>query len=238
MTTASDATLGSSLLLLADSRLPAGGHAHSGGIEQAVATGAVRDLATLESFLRGGLATAGAAAAAVAAHAARSAARGSVLDCAPADRRCWDRLDAEVSARMPSRAQRTASRTQGRALLRVLGACWPDPVLALLSPRPHHAVALGVGVHLAGGTRHDAATLAAVAAVNGPAAAALRLLGFDPVEVTGLLARMAPEVDRCAADATGSSAVHDPALLPAPSGLMLDVLAEDHARTEAKLFAS
>ncbi|NUP83419.1 MAG: urease accessory protein UreF, partial [Nonomuraea sp.] len=49
-----------SLLLLTDSRLPAGGHAHSGGTEQAIASGAVHDLPTLASFLRGRLHTTGA----------------------------------------------------------------------------------------------------------------------------------------------------------------------------------
>ena len=41
------------LLVLADGRLPAGGHAHSGGLEAAVAAGRVHDLSTVESFLRG-----------------------------------------------------------------------------------------------------------------------------------------------------------------------------------------
>ncbi len=40
------------LLTLADSRLPTGGHVHSGGVEEAVTEGLVRDLATLRAFLR------------------------------------------------------------------------------------------------------------------------------------------------------------------------------------------
>ena len=59
------------LLLLADGRFPAGGHAHSGGVEAAVAHGAVHDTDSLEAFCRGrlhttGLTTAGLAAAAAA----------------------------------------------------------------------------------------------------------------------------------------------------------------------------
>ncbi|MFD2354563.1 hypothetical protein ACFSTC_42740 [Nonomuraea ferruginea] len=46
------------ILLLTDSRLPVGGHAHSGGVEQAVALGLVHDLPSLSSFLRGRLHTA------------------------------------------------------------------------------------------------------------------------------------------------------------------------------------
>ena len=40
------------LLALADSRLPTGGHVHSGGVEEAVTSGLVVDLATLRAFLR------------------------------------------------------------------------------------------------------------------------------------------------------------------------------------------
>jgi urease accessory protein len=52
-----------SLLLLADSRLPAGGHAHSGGVEAATVAGQVTDLAGLAGFLHGRLGTAGLASA-------------------------------------------------------------------------------------------------------------------------------------------------------------------------------
>ncbi|MEU8383359.1 urease accessory protein UreF, partial [Streptosporangium sp. NPDC048865] len=51
--------MNAALLLLADSRLPAGGHGHSGGAEEAVRIGAIRDLPGLAAFLRGRLATAG-----------------------------------------------------------------------------------------------------------------------------------------------------------------------------------
>ena len=56
-------------LLLSDSRFPAGGHAHSGGVEPAVTAGTVTDLVSLEAFLRGRLRTAGLVAAGLAAAA-------------------------------------------------------------------------------------------------------------------------------------------------------------------------
>ncbi|MEY2272630.1 urease accessory protein UreF, partial [Streptomyces sp. BF23-19] len=56
------------LLVLADGRFPAGGHAHSGGAEAACKAGRIHDAATLEDFCRGRLHTAGLTAAALAAH--------------------------------------------------------------------------------------------------------------------------------------------------------------------------
>lgn len=58
------------LLVLADGRFPAGGHAHSGGAEEAVGAGRIRDAADLGAFCRGRLHTAGLVAAALAAAAA------------------------------------------------------------------------------------------------------------------------------------------------------------------------
>jgi urease accessory protein len=134
-------------LLLSDSRFPAGGHAHSGGVEPAVTAGTVRDLASLEAFLRGRLRTAGLTAAGLAAAAcARVGGRRSASPAGGAspvaedtgayewDQRSvrydgvdlWDLLDAEADARTPSPAQRAASRRQGRALLRAARVAWPE----------------------------------------------------------------------------------------------------------------
>jgi urease accessory protein UreF len=55
------------VLALADSRLPIGGHVHSGGVEEAVASGSVRDAATVELYLRRRIRTAGLVAASLAA---------------------------------------------------------------------------------------------------------------------------------------------------------------------------
>ena len=65
------------LLLLADSRLPSGGHGHSGGVEALVDRGLVRSVDDLALFLDGRIRTGGrvvAAAAAAACALARSAA--------------------------------------------------------------------------------------------------------------------------------------------------------------------
>jgi urease accessory protein len=231
------------VLLLADGRFPAGGHAHSGGLEAAVTLGTVGDLHTLELFLRGRLRTAGVVAAALAA-AACTVAAGS-------GDRGWAALDAEADARTPSPAQREASRRQGRALLRAARVAWPAarvawpaaPVppgehttaaldeLAAAPVPPHHPIVLGAAVAAGGGDPAQAALVAAYQSVTGPASAAVRLLALDPMQVSGLLARLADEIDDAASRVTTAE-------LPFPSSPALDLLAEAHARAEVRLFAS
>jgi urease accessory protein len=209
------------LLVLADGRLPAGGHAHSGGLETAISAGRVRDLADLSGFLRGRLATAGVVAAAFAAAACARPTAAAALD---------DGLD----ARTPSPALRKASRAQGRALLRAGRAMWPVPAVGR---EPHHPVALGAVAAAAGLSPRDAAVAAAYGTVTGPATAAVRLLGLDPYRTHALLAQLAAGCDRIADDA--ATRVNDPVDdLPAAGAPLLDIGAELHASWEVRLFAS
>ncbi|MEV4834940.1 urease accessory UreF family protein [Nonomuraea sp. NPDC049486] len=109
----------------------------------------------------------------------------------------WELLDAEADARTASPAQREAARLQGRLLLRVARRLWPSPVLDELAqevPSPHHPIALGAAAHAAGATPGDAALAAAYHAITGPATAAVRLLGLDPVAVHGILADLTPDL--------------------------------------------
>ncbi|MEU4626030.1 urease accessory UreF family protein [Actinoplanes sp. NPDC023801] len=209
------------LLLLADGRLPSGGHAHSGGLEPQIAAGRVRDLHGLDGFLRGKLATGGLVSAAFAAAACADVARSA-------------ELDAGLDARTPSPALRKASRAQGRALLRAGRAMWR---LAPIGREPHQPVALGVLAAAAGLTPADAAIAAAHGLVTGSASAAVRLLGLDPYAVHALLARLAPECDRIAAEAAARSGVPVDDL-PAAGAPLLDIGAEHHATWEVRLFAS
>lgn len=211
-----------SLLLLADGRLPAGGHAHSGGAETACTRGLVHDASSLQVFLRGRLRTAGR----VAAGGAAAACHG-VVDPA--------RLDAELDARTPSPATRAASRAQGRALLRLARTSWPSPDYDRLPAAPHHPAALGTVAAVAGCTPYEAAVAAALHAVSGPATAVVRLLGLDPYAVSALQAALAVQVERVARDAVADVAA---GRLPATGSPLLDLLAEQHAATAVPLFAS
>jgi len=240
------------LLLLADSRLPAGGHAHSGGLEPAASAGVVENLADLADFLSGRLATSGLVAAALAAAACALALDG-VTACPPVvgggtDRAPvpgngtdWVRLDGEADARTPSPAQRSASRAQGRSMLRAVRTAWPSPVLDVLRTAvpggPHQPLVVGAATAVMHGSPGEAAAITAYAAVTGPASAAVRLLGLDPLAVHRTLAELAPQVDAVAAEAaTYASADH--ADLPALSAPVLDLFAELHLRSDLRLFES
>ncbi|MEW2352827.1 urease accessory UreF family protein [Spirillospora sp. NPDC029432] len=225
-------TLPAHLLLLADSRLPAGGHAHSGGLEPAVTAGAVADVAGLAGFLRGRLATAGLVSAALAAAACAHAASGHGSGWR------WEALDAEADARTPSPAQRSASRAQGRSLMRAALRTWPHPALDALAVlrEPHQPLVQGAATAAAGGAPADAAAIGAYGAVTGPASAAVRLLGLDPLSVHRALAGLAPEMDAVAERAAREPG--DWAGLPAPSAPLLDLYAELHLGAELRLFES
>ncbi|MER5639047.1 urease accessory UreF family protein [Kitasatospora sp. NPDC002227] len=221
-----------SLLLLADGRFPAGGHAHSGGAEAAVRSGAVHDAASMAAFLGSRLRTAGLTTAALAAAA-----------CAALRTEPWPllaRLEEAADARTPSAAQRAVSRKLGRQLLRAGRAAWPEPVLAELAARypggAHQPLVLGAVGAVAGLGPGEVAAVAAYESVNGPATACVRLLGLDPYQVAAELARLAPELDAVAAQAAVTA--DDLALLPAASAPLLDIYAEQHSSWKVRLFAS
>ncbi len=224
---------GAAFLLLADPRLPTGGHAHSGGMEEAVACRAVSGVTDIEAWLRGRLHTAGAVDAAFAGAAHAKAGEND----------SWPRFDAEWSARNVSPAVRAASRIQGRGLLRAARACWPDPrvdaVSAALPGGAPWAVALGVVGAVVGCETLEVTAAAALGSVTGPAWAAARLLGSDPFAISAILAGLSAEVDRVAAAAC-AFALRGQLLadLPALSAPMLDLGAEHHAAWEVRLFAS
>ncbi|ETZ99400.1 putative urease accessory protein UreF [Mycobacterium kansasii 824] len=87
---------------------------HSGGIEEAVTSGLVTDLVTLEAFLTRRIRSHGLVTASIAA----AVHRGELM---PAD------ADHETDARTPAPAAREASRSQGRGWLGWPGPCGPKP---------------------------------------------------------------------------------------------------------------
>lgn len=205
------------LFALADSRLPIGGHVHSGGVEEAIAAGLVRDAVTVELYLRRRVRTSGLVAASLAAAVCAGA-----LD-AP-------RAEAEADARTPAPAARAASRAQGRGLLRLAKQLWPACDWTVTGPRPHLSTVFGMVGAACAATPEETAAVVVYTTLTGAATAAQRLLALDPAAVAAATMRLAPLCDRVAAEAViGPAALSDP---------LQDVLAQRHLDREMPLFAS
>lgn len=224
------------LLLLADSRLPTGGHAHSGGVEAAVTAGLLSDVDDLARWCEARVRTSGVVQAAVTAACCELAGASSEVD--------WGRWDDAVAVRTPSVALREASRAQGAALLRTARVVWRSVALEALArhSKPHHPVVLGVTAAAAGATAQAAALLALHHLVGGACSSAVRLLGLDPLAVAALHARQLAAAEPTATQARTAAAeavaADDPALLPSTGTPLPEILAEHHARSEVRLFAS
>lgn len=212
MTVASSSEI---LLLLADGRWPGGGYAHSGGLEPAVAEGAVHDASTLHSFVEGRLAANGPFEAWIAGHACAGT--------SPA------LLNARYDARTPSGAQRKASASLGRGLLRSSGRIWPE---LRAHTTGHQPVAVGLVARIGGLAPVDAARLALHALVMGPLSAAPKLFSIDTADALRIAVVLAPTIDRIALSADAAEAP------PPRSTLFAEQLAEAHATWTTRLFAS
>lgn len=217
------------LLLLSDGRLPAGGYAHSGGLESAIALGRVRDLEDLEKFLIGRASTSGAVAAAFAA-ATCSACHTGRLDTVSL-------LDLEFRARTPSPALRGVSEILGRQLLRAMSAITSHDLLQRLPTRLNHPVAFGAAAAMLDLDPLAAARGMLHETITGPAISVVKLQSVDPFDAHRVLVRLIPLLDELA----GSAAVYadsDPTEMPSYSSPMSDLIAEHHAVREVRLFAS
>ncbi len=206
------------LLTLADSRLPTGGHVHSGGVEEAVTSGLVVDLATLEAFLRRRIRTSGLVTASVAAavHAGSlSLSRPPIAKPTPAHR-------------LPRPGGHPARR--GAALARLARRVWPDGDWDALGATPHLAVAAGAVGAVSGMTPQQTALSIVYTTMTGSATAAQRLLALDPGDVAALTFELSGMCDE-----TADLACKELADLSDP---LLDVLAQRHAERERPLFVS
>jgi urease accessory protein len=204
------------LLNLADSRLPTGGHVHSGGMEEAVVSGLVTDLATLEAFLRRRIRTSGLITASVGV-AVQSGTLTTEL------------ADLETDARTPAPAARSASRAQGRGLLRLAKRVWPGDWSAL-GRAPHLGVVAGVVGRVSELDPEHTALSLVYTTMTGSATAAQRLLALDPADVAALTFACSDLCDHTAMEAlAGLADLSDP---------LLDVLAQRHAARERPLFVS
>lgn len=220
------AALGS--LLLADGRLPTGGHAHSGGLEPALAAGLRPD--QVPAYMDARLRTVGlveAAAAALALHRA--------VDCP-------DQLvevQAELLARTPSAPLRSSSELLGRGLTRLAQRLWPEhaAVRALdrLGRPAMRPVALGVVGAALGMGADTVARASLYDDAQTVAAAALKLLPVDPADATGWLLASAATIESVVERALTTT---DPRDLPALTAPLVELWSLDHHHSTRRIFVS
>lgn len=217
------------LLLLADGRLPAGGYAHSGGLESAIRQGRITTIDDLARFLTGRATTGGSVAAAFAAASCRAVERD--------DLSALDLLDAEFTARTPSPALRRVAQSLGRQLLRALRSIHPHPMHERMPERLAHPVAFGASAALLGLSAEEAARGILHETLMGPGMAVVKLMKVDPFQAHRAVAALIPLMDRIGTEAAAlaDSAPED---LPSDGAPLSDILAEHHEVQEVRLFAS
>lgn len=213
-------------MLLADARLPSGGHAFSAGVEPALQGGLAR--ADIAAFLRARARTTtliDAATAVVVRHACLTGAPMAPIE------RAW-------AARTPALAARTASRELGRGLLRLARSLWPgSAMIALAAPAgrdilPRPLVLGAIAAH----TGLDPEILVRVCVYDDIAAgvaALLKLEPGDPVEGVRLV------LDACATVEPLTpllAALTSPDAIPASSAPQAEAWTEAHAHTNRRLY--
>lgn len=209
------------LLLLADARLPVGGHTQSGSLEGAVMAGL--GAADVPSYLRARLLGVTRTEAGTAVAARHCVADGGSL--AEVDR-AWQ-------ARTVTPALRAASRTQALSLLRLARGLWPAIDGVGLPDGPGRATVLGALGGLLGLGSEQVARLVAYDDVQTVCAAALKLLPLDPAVATGWVSGALPAVE----DVVGAVAgIKDATEVPAVASPQIEAWAQAHARTTRRLF--
>jgi urease accessory protein len=224
------------LLQFSDGTFPAGGYAHSLGLETYVQEGRVGSAAGVQAFLEALLAGSAGPCDAVAVVIAHAAARDGDLASA------FD-LDERLEAMKAAEEQRSASRQMGRQTLRaaralvdedVLSAWW-TAVEARRTPG-HHAVVLGFVGRIVGASPETCAAAYLYSTAALVTGAALRLMPLGQVEAQKILWALRPRIARLAAEAVSAAAGGGDALWSFGPGL--DLAAMRHAGLDGRLFRS
>ena len=221
------------LLRFADGLFPAGGFAHSLGLETYVQDGAVTDRAGLEAFVSAHLeGSAGPADAVATAAGLRLGSAGDLPG--------WVALDARLEAMKPVPETRAASRQMGRQTLRIAADTGDDAFLSALAravddglAAGHHAAVFGAALGRAGAEAEDAAAAYLYATAALLVGAGLRLLALGQLDGQRVLTAVRPRIARLAQAAAAATPEDMWSFNPG-----LELAGIRHATLEARLFRS
>ncbi|NQX11765.1 urease accessory protein [Microbacteriaceae bacterium VKM Ac-2855] len=229
-------------MLLADARLPSGGHAHSAGMEPAIAGGL--PVADVPAFLLGRARTTTLVEAGTAV-VARHRVAVSLTDVSLTEVSSTEVSSTEANrdierawaARTPSPAMRDASRVLGRGYLRLAARIWPasDALQHARSRRdpPPRAIVLGMIAAAAGLSAEDLVRLTIYDEAQSAAAALLKLEPRDPADTIAWVLATCAAVDHLVpllAELTTPDAI------PAAGAPEAEGWAEAHALLNQRLF--
>jgi urease accessory protein len=212
------------LMLLADARWPAGGHAQSGGLEAALHAG--MPPAAIPAYLRTRLRTVTlveAGAAVVALHRFRTG--GSLQEVEDA----W-------AARTPSDALRQASTAVGRGYLRLVRRLWPEhPATVTLSGlgAPSRACAMACAAVIVDLAPAQLVRLVCYDDAQTVASAALKLTPLDPLDAVAWTLGLATEVQSVVDQVALSTEPDD---IPAAAAPLIEQWAQAHRSQPRRLF--
>jgi urease accessory protein len=215
------------LLQLADSAFPAGGFAHSAGLEAAVHLGEVRTARQLDAHVRAYLWNVGNAVLPFVAAAHDE-------PCAVAD------LDALVDVVLTNHVANRASRTQGRAFVATCARIFDEPDVAALASRvrsrdvqAHLAPVFGATLSLLSVDRDETLAIHLYLALRGISSAAVRIGVIGPHEAQRLQEQHGLTLDAIL-DACQRIGPRDAATVSP----LIDIIGATHDGLYARLFQS
>ena len=212
---------------LADSAFPAGGFAHSSGLESAWRQGLVEDARSLERFLCAALVATG---------------HGLVpfLVTAHAGNESLEQVDSWCEAFLANHVTNRASRAQGRAFLAAVEAAYGLPEITSLRDAVaegdlcgHQAPLFGHTAALLGLPRERAVMLFLYIQLRDTVSAAIRLNIVGPLAGQSLLSHLSRFVEQLA-----EQSLDRPLAAAAQTSPVIELVAQRHDRLYSRLFQS